>query len=117
MALESSSVHVGISFDSIGNVYIADRDNSCIQVFSNKGKFLRIVEDKKGMLKWPVGVAVHPNGVTFVSELYKNRITVFDRKGHLLSSKEGFARPIDLAVDDSGVLYVCEYDRNCVIMF
>ena len=106
-----------VAFDSIGNVFIADHNNFRIQVFTAEGKFLRIVEKSGGKLKWPVGVAVNTEGVTFVSELWGNCVSVFDHNGHFMSSCGGFASPYGLAVDDCGVLYVCDISHNHVLMF
>ena len=107
----------GIAFDSIGNVSVVDRNNSRIQVFTAEGKFLRIVKKSVGKLRWPAGVAVNTEGVTFVSELWGNCVSVFDHTGHFMSSCERFAGLCGLAVDDCGVLYVCDISHNHVLMF
>ena len=106
-----------IAFDSIGNVYIADRDNSRIQVFSAEGKFLRIVRKKRGKLNWPVGVAVDGKGVIYASEYMSKCVSVFSNDGRFMLSSGEFSTPYGLAVDDSGVLYVCDYGNNRVLMF
>ena len=107
----------GIAFDSIGNVFVADVANSRIQVFTAEGKFLRIVEKSRGELMWPVGVAVNTEGVTFISENWSASVSVFDHNGYFMSSCGGFSRPCDLAVDDCGVLYVCDSGSGCILMF
>ena len=51
----------GISCDSTGNVYVTDRNNYCIQVFTAKGKFLRMFGrcgQGKGELNTPISIAV-----------------------------------------------------------
>ena len=108
---------LGIAFDNIGNVFVADRDNSRIQVFTAKGKFLRIIEKSEGKLNLPVGVAVNTEGVKFVSELFGNCVSVFDHNDHFMSSCGGFRSPCGLAVDGCGVLYVCDHNNNCVMLF
>ena len=107
----------GIAFDRIGNVFVVDCENSRVQVFTAEGKFLRIVKKLLVNLNGPFGVAVNTEGVTFVSELFGNCVSVFDHKGHFMSSCGGFASPYGLAVDDCGVLYVCDYGSNRVLMF
>ena len=104
----------GIAFDSIGNVFVADRNNSRVQVFTDEGKFLRIVEKK---LKLPVGVAVNTEGVIFVSDILASRVSVFDHNGRFMSSCGGFASPCGLAMDDCGMLYVCDIRSNRVLIF
>ena len=107
----------GITFDSIGNVFVVDRDNSRIQLFTAENKFLRIVEKSLGKLNWPVGVAVNTEGVTFVSDCVDDSVSAFDHNGHFMSSCGGFSYPSGLAVDDSGVLYVCDTSSNRVLLF
>ena len=107
----------GVTIDSTGNVYIADCGNSYIQVFSAKGMFIRTMKKKLGELRWPASVAVGNDGVVFVSEFYGHQISMFDCNGRFMSSYEGFFSPIGLALDDCGVLYVCDTGNNCVVMF
>ena len=109
----------GIAFDSIGNVLVADPGNSNIQVFTAEGKFLRIMEKNGGKLNWPVGVAVNAEGVTFVSEYFGGCVSVFSDNDmlKLMSLLRRFSRPSGLAVDDCGVLYVCDNGSGRVLMF
>ena len=107
----------GIAFDSIGNVFVADGNNSRIQVFTAEGKFLRIMEKSGEKLRWPVGIAVNTEGVTFVSENWGNSVSMFDHNGHFMSSCGDFTNPSGLAVDDCGVLYVCDSGSGHVLLF
>ena len=104
----------GIAFDSIGNVFVVDCINFRIQVFTAEGNFLRIVEKSGEKLDWPISVAVSSEGVIFVSEHMGGCVSVFDHNGHLMSSCGEFHSPTGLAVDDCGVLYVCDHNRCCV---
>ena len=107
----------GIACDSSGKVYVADSGNSRIQVFTADGLFLMILRHYKSKLLWPAGVAVDSvMGVIFVSEHEGDRISIFNDEGQFLMSFGGVSRPIGLAVDTSGVLYVCD-QGNRVIMF
>lgn len=63
-------------------------------------------------------------GVTYVSECRGNQISIFNSEGHFMTSfgsgrggTVGFSNPIGLAVDTSGVLYVCDMGNNRVLMF
>ena len=110
-----------IAFGSTGDVFIVDSGNSRIQVFTANGKFSRIIEKNEarayGPLNNSIGVAVNTDGVTFVSDYWDNNVSVFDRYGHFMSSCGGFRNPYGLAVDDCGVLYVCDNGNGRVLMF
>ena len=110
----------GVTCDSTGNVYVADSANNRIQVFTASGKFLR----KFGHLNYPVGVAVDSRGMVFVSERFNNRISVFTTEGQFVKSfgrcgtEPGeFRDPRQLAVDDCGVLCVCDNGNRRIQIF
>ena len=105
--------------DSAGNVYVADSANHRIQVFTAEGKFLRM--KGRGELAWPSGIAFDSsNKHVYISEILNHRISVFTRDGQFVTSfgadVAGFD-PRGLAVDNSGVVYVCDFDNNSIQMF
>ena len=110
----------GITCDSAGNVYVADSANNRIQVFTAEGEFLRTFgrEGKdRGELDWPFGIAVGPrNNHVFVSD-NNNRISVFTVEGQFVTSFDCGFNPCGLAVDNCGVMYVCNCIGNCVQIF
>ena len=109
----------GIACDSTGKVYVADCGNNRIQVFTAEGKFLmrfRVCE--------PRGIAVDTSGMVYVSEPYSCRVSVFTSEGHYVTSfgRKGkgpgqFLFPSDVAVDNNGVVYVCDCDKNHLEVF
>ena len=110
----------GIACDSAGKVYVADRNNNRIQVFTVEGKFLRMFSDggQGKLLNEPVGIAIDARDMVYVSEGRGHCISVFTSEGQFVTSfgnygmKPGeFNYPCGLAVDDCGVVYVC--DQNC----
>ena len=59
------------------------------------------------------------NDHVYVSESFNNRISVFTCEGQFVTSfvtAEGF-NPRGLAVDNSGVVYVCDSGNNCVKLY
>ncbi len=119
----------GITIDREGLVYVADRENSRVQVFSAEGKFLTQWTDvarpmqvfchgdhifvaevgwKAGMFPWQTSPGPDAPG---------GRVSVFDRAGKLLARWGGegdpcapgnFFAPHDICVDSRGDIYVGE---------
>ena len=112
----------GIDFDSTGKVYVADTNNYRIQVFTPEGDFSRIfgVGGQQEALHY--GIAIDINDSVYVSELANGKVSVFTSEGQFTTSfgwgKERpgkFLDPRGVAVDNSGVVYVC--NSNCVHLF
>ena len=124
----------GIAVDAAGIVYVADRENSRLQLFSPAGEFLAQWEDvarpcdlvidaagrvyvaelgyRAGM--WPGIVPPHPNATG-------GRVSIFDSAGRLLfrfgggekpSEPGDFFAPHDIWLDSQGSLYVSEVIRS-----
>ena len=114
-----------IACDSAGNVYVADSGNHRVQVFTAEGKFLRMFGrcgEGRGELDFPIGIALDPsNNHVYVSEGNNHRISVFTCEGQFVTSFGATVERFDprgLAVDNSGVVYVCDYGHNnCIQMF
>lgn len=120
----------GIAVDRRGTVFVADRENSRIQLFSAAGESIGEWTD----LARPCQVAFDLDGNLFVAELgYRagmwpgtappspdapgGRVSVFDPEGGLLARWGGggdptapgdFFAPHDLCIDSRGDLYVAE---------
>lgn len=119
----------GIALDREDNVFVADRENSRIQIFDAKGRFLSQWTD----VIRPMQVVIDPEGNVLVAETGQRagmfpwveqpadppgaRVSVFDRNGRLLSRWGGgddpcapgdFFAPHDLRLDRHGDLYVGE---------
>ena len=118
----------GIACDSTGKVYVADSWNHRIQVFTAEGKFLRMFGKcgtGRGEVNCPLCIAVGgADSIVYVTERNNYRISVFTSKGQFVTSfgKKGksigeFNCPWGLAVDDNGVLCVCDFGTGCIQMF
>jgi DNA-binding beta-propeller fold protein YncE len=120
----------GIAVDSQGMVYVADRENSRLQLFSPAGEFLAQWTD----VARPCQVFIDAHDVVYVAELGfragmfagnepprgdapGGRVSIWDRRGSLLARWGGgespcapgdFFAPHDIWVDRQGDLYVAE---------
>ena len=95
-----------------GNIYIADRDNDRVQVFSCNGEYLFMFSKK---MYRPVGICISQNKV-FVTQWSGHCINMYELEGKLIKSvgSEGngevqFNHPNGLDVSDrNNNVYVCD---------
>ena len=120
------SIH-DISSDEHSNLYVSEsRESRRIQVFSNRGEFLRSFgRDENGVnkLNRPCGVCVAGQYV-YVANRYNHNISVFTTEGAYVTSfgqwglSEGdFMNPWGVCVDGGGFVYVCDYNNNRIQVF
>lgn len=119
----------GLGADNQGALYVADRENSRIQVFNRDGRLQAIWTD----VIRPCEVFVGPDQLVYVAELggraglfpwleadpaaIGGRLSIFDRAGELLArwgggadpaSPRDFFAPHDIWVDSQGSIYLSE---------
>ena len=120
----------GIAVDKDGTVYVADRENSRVQLFSSAGAYL----GEWTNVARPCQVYIGRDGLFYVAELGfragrwpgwpplepgapGGRVSVFDKSGQLLARWGGgdnptasgdFFAPHDIWVDSHGDIYVAE---------
>ncbi len=109
-----------IACDRSGNVYVADSGNHRIQVFTAEGDFFKMLGSGgcgggRGELCMPFGVTIDTSDRIYISEKMNHRVSVFTLEGQFVTSFgiEGdgpgeFKEPAGLALDSSGVVYVCD---------
>jgi len=100
-----------VRLDSRGDVYIADRENKRIQVFTPQGKFIR--QFGEGIA--PYGLFITPKDELFVADGLKHEVLKLDREGKVLLRWGGggrepgkFLLPHGLNVGRDGAVYVAE---------
>jgi peptidylamidoglycolate lyase len=109
----------GITLDDRGNVYVADRENSRIQVFDPSGKFIKEWKDKSFGKIYAIRYDRSGNefvAVDYITDLISPKgsdIINFDPNGHIkqrFGRTGGYQGPVcryhDLAIDADGSVYV-----------
>ena len=104
----------GIAADAHQNLYMSDRNKSCIKVFSKDGVFLRSFGHDQEELKYPYGLCVQGQYV-YVTDIASHCVFVFTTDGEHVTSfgqkgeKEGdFTVPCHIYVDNNN--FVCVAD-------
>ena len=95
-----------------GNIYITDRDNHRVQVFSRNGEHLFLFSEK---MNDPVGISISQNNV-IVTQKSGHCINMYELEGKLIKSvgSEGkgesqFKHPLGIDVSDmNNNIYVCD---------
>lgn len=121
----------GASFDTSGNVFVADYYNSRIQKFDSNLDFVTKVGNQgTGNLQftWPSDVAVAGDDGVWVVDTYNHRIKKMSNNlasmlytsqvgGSSGSANGSFNRPSAIAIDGDGFLYVADRNNNRVQKF
>ncbi|MEQ8186762.1 MAG: NHL repeat-containing protein [Candidatus Eremiobacterota bacterium] len=113
----------GIAVDSKGNIYVADIKK--VQVFDEKGKFIRSIGLKEGYFKNEVvGVAINSKDFLICADQNNYRYNIFDSQGQFISSfgsrgtEEGkFLKPQGVCVDDKDNIYTADNEADRVQVF
>lgn len=129
-----------VTCDGRGSVYVGDKDNRNIQIFTAEGQFLkkflthrqsnssktfgRRAAGQERVEVVPVGLAVDTLSQVYVSDNNTHRVFVFSPEGVCMTTfgKEGFTTgdfkvPRGLTVTEGGVVYVCDFDNDRVQVF
>lgn len=76
-----------IAVDKTGQVYVADRENDRIQIFTGDGRFIRQISSRE--MGRPYGLALLPDGRIVVADGGEQPDSGPDRSGAVLLTKEG----------------------------
>jgi len=117
-----------IDLDDEENVYIADRENCRVQVFTPTGKFIKEWADKSfgrissvAFNRWEKGFIAVDYATSSSDIVLGSHIILFDSSGHLitkLATKDGIGRWYhNILVDDQGYIYVTDILGNSIQKF
>lgn len=127
----------GLAVDHEGFVYVADQGNNRVQKLTSDGRLVLTFgapiadpadEDEDNpyppYLYHPVGVAIGPDGVVYVSEHQHHRVSRWTKTGTYLGAfglngtPGDLAHPVDIAIDGrAGHVYVANSSRSRIDKF
>ncbi|MCB1017308.1 MAG: carboxypeptidase regulatory-like domain-containing protein [Acidimicrobiales bacterium] len=117
----------GVAVDQAGDVYVADRDNHRIQVFSASGQLLRqwgTYGEAPGEFRNPYGLAMSADDHLYVADTSNNRVQVFTTSGQYVTEWGSygytaglFKYPQGVAIDSVGDVYVADGENHRVQKF
>jgi hypothetical protein len=95
-----------------GEIYVADGyGNSSVHRFAADGTLLKTwggPGDGPGVFTTPHAVAVDSKGRVLVGDRENNRVQVFDRDGAFLEAWGDFYHPMQIWIDDRGLVFVTD---------
>ena len=97
----------GIALDKAGRVYVADRENNRIQLFTSEGTVITQWTD----FEKPMDVYVDANQAVYVSDQVP-RLTILDSEGNILSRGRIGGQGHGIWADSRGDLYVSLTDTQ-----
>lgn len=108
--------------DDAGNVYVADYETKWVQKFDAEGNFVTRWGTGKAAPGTPEGLALDRNGRLYVTDYDRNRVEVYTTDGEFVAAWNGgedgrFARPVALAFDSNGHVYVSNQASHTIQKF
>ena len=110
-----------LAVDSTGRVFVADKDNHRVQIFTKNGEFLYAFGDKDGELNCPRGVGIESDRYVYVSD--NHRVQKFDITGQFIcridSDGDGLKSAIGICVtdDEPCEVFVADDGNKCIRVY
>ena len=107
-----------------GNIYVVNRGNDCVLVFSSEGEYLFTFGNKvAGWMNRPISIAISEDKV-YVTQEFDNCINAYELDGTYLCKfgEEGaedgqLNTPLGMAINYLGDIYVCDSKNNRVAVY
>jgi sugar lactone lactonase YvrE len=107
----------GIAFASNGDVFVTDMSNHRIQVFSPEGEYKYLIASSGS----PLGIAIDPEQRIYVVDPFAHQVDIYELDGKRITGFGGpglalgrFRFPSDIALDESGRMFVSDRENNQV---
>jgi tripartite motif-containing protein 71 len=117
----------GIATDRSGNVYVANTGDDRVDVFDLNGRLLRSFGTSgraEGQFNTPSGVAADSDGIRAVTDAVNGRVELLGPDGTIISSMGSpnpgptiLPRPVAVAFDVPGNIYVLDQRRATIVVF
>ena len=117
----------GMGFDANDNLYVVDRGNDRVQMFTKDGQHLDAWGEhgaSEGQLDRPWGITLDADGYVYVADWGNDRVQKFAPDGRYVMSfgaspddGEPLRHPSDVAVDSDGDVYVADWGNKRVRVF
>ena len=116
---------LGTPFDAAvhnGEVFVADISHNCVAVFSQEGDFVRTIGSTgtgPGQFRYPMSVAISPNGALHVSDCHNCRVHVLSIQGEYIREfgNRQLSYPNKLQFTSGKHLLVADRFNNCIAVF
>ena len=108
-----------ITHDEEGNLYVTDHGNDRVQVFNTQGRFHHFLTTK-GDITRPRGICINGELVCVSQEKKNGQLFLYHKNGHKVCSftcESGYSGIWGIAIDQDGFIYVCNVNKNIVIIF
>jgi len=103
-----------VAFDRMGRLLVADTGNSRIAVFDVSGNSGKLVDEIKGGIRRPEGVAVHPDGRVFATGAASGNLVVYE-KGKVVGEAGGFSSPHNVELGPDGTIWVADAGNDRMV--
>ena len=108
----------GIAFGANGDVYVSDMSNRRVQVFGPTGEYKRIIASSGS----PLGTVMDPDQRLYVVDPFAHQVDIYNAAdGKRITGFGGpglslgrFRFPSDIALDESGRIFVSDRENNQV---
>jgi len=96
-------------------VIVADAYNNRVQVFDQKGGFLKVIGWQEE-INVASGVVVYED-LIYVTDFHNSRVLVYDFEGVLITIfKDNFKMPTDISIGED-LMYIANYGGNYLSLF
>ena len=107
-----------IAFDRETNeIYVCEKGENRISVFNSNGEKLRQFGETGSIIRLndPYGIHIYDNYI-LVSAESVNGIAVYNTKGKFLTSITEFLHPRGIISDEKGLIYICEFSNQRIVV-
>ncbi len=115
-----------IDIDNRGNVYVVDKGNKRVQIFSRKGKFLLKFGEEgeaEGKFFYPTHITIDNENRLYIIDEKKKYVQIFDNNGKYLGKIDGpqdiagVFTPLAIVADNEGNIYIGEKSERRIYKY